>query len=244
MPLALFGISDDGLNLAVNLLVLFLVVIWIALIVWTYLDARRRIEDDVLVLCATAASFFPFVGSIIYAILRPPEFLEDARERELETRAAELRVRQLSEQACPNCEYPIERSYLRCPNCQARLKDPCPSCSKPLDPRWAMCPYCEAPVQPRARERRPAARRARPEGERRVPVTREKRPAQRTTARPARSARPTAPRPSARPAPRPAAAERQPARPSEGQPKPRPDDGQPPATPAPGEGRPRRAPAP
>ena len=46
MPvLALFGISNGGLDLAVNLIVLFLVVIWLALIAWTYLDARRRIED-------------------------------------------------------------------------------------------------------------------------------------------------------------------------------------------------------
>ncbi len=81
MLVALFGITDEGLNLFVNLVVLFLVVVWIALVAWTYLDARRRIQDPVLVACATGASLFPFVGTIVYAILRPPEFLEDARER-------------------------------------------------------------------------------------------------------------------------------------------------------------------
>ena len=54
-PLAVFGITNDGLNLAVNLLLLFLVVLWLALIYWTYADARRRIEDPMLVGCATAA---------------------------------------------------------------------------------------------------------------------------------------------------------------------------------------------
>ena len=94
MPaLALFGITNSGLDLFVNLVILFLVVVWIALIAWTYLDARRRIADGVLVACATGASLFPYVGTIVYTILRPPEFLEDARERELEIRAAELRVR-------------------------------------------------------------------------------------------------------------------------------------------------------
>ena len=43
--LAVFGITNDGLNLAVNLLILFLVVIWLSLIYWTYQDARRRIAD-------------------------------------------------------------------------------------------------------------------------------------------------------------------------------------------------------
>ena len=120
-----------------------LVVLWLALIVYTYLDARRRISDPFLVACATVASFFPYIGTAVYAIVRPPEFLEDAHERELEIKAAELRVRQLREQTCPNCEYPVEKNYLRCPNCQRRLKDPCPTCSKPVDPRWGLCPYCE-----------------------------------------------------------------------------------------------------
>lgn len=159
MLVGLFGISNDGLNLVVNLLVLFLVVVWIALIIWTYLDARRRIEDKVLVACATAASIFPFIGSMVYSILRPPEYLDDRREREIETRAAELRARQLGEQSCPNCKYPIERNYLRCPTCETRLKDPCPACSKPVDPRWAMCPYCETPTPRRAEDRRARSKR-------------------------------------------------------------------------------------
>jgi hypothetical protein len=147
LPLAIFGIENDGVNLAINLLILFLVVVYLALIAYTYLDAKRRLEDPVLVGCATVASLFPFVGVIVYSILRPPEFLEDRRERELEIRASELRVRQLEENSCPNCEHPVERTYLRCPNCRARIKDPCESCGKPVDPRWSLCPYCETPTR-------------------------------------------------------------------------------------------------
>jgi Double zinc ribbon len=149
MPTAIFGIESNGLNLVVSLLLLTLVVVWLALVVYTYLDAKRRIRDPFLIACATIASFFPYVGTMVYAIVRPPEFLEDAHERELEIRAAELRVRQLSEASCPKCGYPTERSYLRCPQCQRRLKDPCQSCGKPVDPRWALCPYCEAPLPER-----------------------------------------------------------------------------------------------
>jgi hypothetical protein len=158
MSLAIFGISNSGLNLAVSLFVLMLVVVWLALIVYTYLDAKRRVSDPFLVFCATVASFIPYLGTAVYTILRPPEFLEDSHERELEIRAAELRVRQLTEQSCPNCEYPVEKSYLRCPNCQHRLKDPCPTCGKPVDPRWALCPFCETELARRPR-RRPAEER-------------------------------------------------------------------------------------
>ncbi len=152
MPLALFGIGG-GLGLAVNLIIVFLIVVYLALIYWTYLDARRRIEDPVLIACATAASVFPYLGTIVYTILRPPEFLEDREERELELRAAELELRQRIEQSCPHCEYPVERSYLRCPNCERRLRNPCRKCSKPLDPRWGICPYCETEVRKQRPER-------------------------------------------------------------------------------------------
>lgn len=157
MSTAIFGISNSGLNLVVTLFVLMLIVVWLALIVYTYLDAKRRVSDPFLVACATIGSFFPYIGTAVYAIVRPPEFLEDARERALEIRAAELRVRQLTELSCPSCEYPVEKTFLRCPRCQRRLKDPCPSCGKPVDPRWALCPYCETALPERVRRRKPKA---------------------------------------------------------------------------------------
>ncbi len=187
MQLAIFGISNGGLNLVANLFVMALVIVWLALIVWTYFDARRRIEDSVLVVCATAASLFPYIGTFVYSILRPPEFLDDAKERELEIKAAELRVRQLSELACPNCNYPVEKSYLRCPNCQRRLKDPCESCGKPVDPRWALCPYCETALP----GRQPQPRKAEP-GQRKPTRGAPQRPASRRTAAAQRSAKRTA----------------------------------------------------
>ena len=208
MPFAIFDISNNGLNLAVTLFILMLVAVWLALIVYTYLDARRRVSDPFLVACATIASFIPYIGTAVYAILRPPEFLEDAHERELEIRAAELRVRQLTELSCPNCEYPVEKNYLRCPNCQHALKDPCPSCSKPVDPRWAVCPYCESALEGRSR-RRPQERRRRP------PEERERRAEERQAPKAAKEQRrkPSAPPPSKEPVTRAAEQEAPPSTP-------------------------------
>ena len=153
--LAVFGIENDGLELAVNLLLLFLVVIWLALIYWTFADARRRIADPLLVGCATAASVFPFVGTIVYLIVRPPEYLEDVRERELEIQAAEARLSTLEHLHCQYCGFEVEKDFLRCPSCLRRLREPCTVCAKPLDPRWKICPYCEAEVGQAAPEARP-----------------------------------------------------------------------------------------
>jgi double zinc ribbon protein len=164
--LALFGITNHALDLAVNLLVLVLIVLWLALVYRTYADARRRIEDPMLVACATAASLFPFIGTLVYMTVRPPEYLDDVRERELEMQAAEARLHELDFGLCPHCDHVIERDFLRCPSCRRKLKDPCPQCSKPLDPTWQLCPYCEydftaAPSTSAARTAKAAPRRRR-----------------------------------------------------------------------------------
>jgi hypothetical protein len=156
--LAVFGINNDALNTAVNVLILVLVVIWAALIFWTFADARRRIDDPMLVACAVAASLFPFVGTIVYTIVRPPEYLDDVRLRELELQAAEARLSELDFALCPHCDYPVRSDFLRCPSCMRKLKERCHSCAKPIDPTWKLCPFCEAETMatpaPRARRRR------------------------------------------------------------------------------------------
>ncbi|MEJ7797420.1 MAG: zinc ribbon domain-containing protein [Solirubrobacteraceae bacterium] len=142
--LGVFGINSQGLNLAVNLLILFLVVIYLALVYWTYTDALRRIADPVLVVCATVASLIPFVGPVLYVIVRPPEYLDDIRERELEMQASEARLADLNYMLCPHCDHEVEKDFLRCPTCLRRLRAPCGSCRRPLEPAWKVCPYCEA----------------------------------------------------------------------------------------------------
>ena len=145
-PLGYFGISNDGVNLAINLVILFLVIVWLAMIYWTRADAKRRISDPVLVLLATATSLLPFVGTIVYMIVRPPEFIEDVRERDLEMAASEARLAQLSYFACEQCGTEVEKDFLICPSCHSRLRESCSRCHRALELNWTVCPYCETPV--------------------------------------------------------------------------------------------------
>jgi hypothetical protein len=145
--LAIFRIEDiknDSLQTAASIALLVLGVLYLALIFWTFADARRRIDDPLLVVCATLASFFPFIGTFVYVIVRPPEFLDDVRLRELEMTAAEARLASLDYSLCPHCDYEVQSDYLRCPSCMRKLKERCYSCSKPIDPAWRICPFCEA----------------------------------------------------------------------------------------------------
>jgi hypothetical protein len=144
--LAVFGIENieqEWAQTVLNVLLLVAAVLYLALIFWTFADARRRIDDPLLVACATLASFFPFIGTIVYLIVRPPEFLDDVRLRELEMTAAEARLANLDYHLCPHCDYEVQADYLRCPSCMRKLKERCYSCSKPIDPAWRICPFCE-----------------------------------------------------------------------------------------------------
>jgi hypothetical protein len=67
-----------------------LVVLWLALVVWTYKDARKRVDDIIIIVVAVLTSLvLPYMGTLIYTILRPAEYLAETRERELEMRAME-----------------------------------------------------------------------------------------------------------------------------------------------------------
>jgi Double zinc ribbon len=199
LPFAYFGIESSGLNLAVDLLILFVAVLYFSLIYWTYADARRRILDPMLIGCATAASLFPFVGTIIYIVLRPPEYLEDVRERELETQAAEARLHQAEQALCPHCSYRVERDFIRCPSCLRKLKERCASCSRPLDQAWTICPYCEADVPglsaPRSRRRRSVPALESDLGERGTAAASAANDGESDKAEPAFASEPKAPRP-------------------------------------------------
>ena len=135
-----------------NVTLFFLVVFWLASAYWVYKDARRRIEDPWLLAMAVALGIFPpFVGPLLYMFFRPPEYLEDVRERELEIKAMEESLD--AAERCPVCRAAIEPNFLACPVCTTKLKEACRRCKAPLEPLWQICPLCETPVEsPRAVE--------------------------------------------------------------------------------------------
>jgi hypothetical protein len=135
-----------------NIALFFLVVFWLASAYWVYKDARRRIEDPWLLAMAVALGIFPpFIGPLLYMFFRPPEYVEDVRERELEIKAMEESLD--TTDRCPTCRAPIDPTFLACPVCSTKLKDSCRRCKAPLEPLWQICPYCETPVEsPRAVE--------------------------------------------------------------------------------------------
>lgn len=124
-----------------------LVAVWLAGAYWVFKDARRRIEDPIVIgVCVAAALVFGPLGWIVYAIARPSEYIADRRVRELDLQMMEQRLNE--DARCSNCTTPVRDDYLVCPACGQRLRLQCRSCHRPLDPSWRVCPYCEADTHP------------------------------------------------------------------------------------------------
>ncbi len=128
-----------------NLAGFMVVVFWVATVYWVHKDARRRIEDGLLVWVSTLLGVVPFVGPLIYMLFRPPEYLEDVRERALEIRAIEKRLGG-HDLHCPVCRAAVEEDYLVCPVCTTQLRQACATCNRPLEALWQICPYCATPI--------------------------------------------------------------------------------------------------
>lgn len=126
-------------------IIFVLIIVWLAFIYWTYRDARLRSET------MTSAVFWAFVvlvlnflGLILYLILRPPEYIDDIVERDLEIERMEMLLDSSQSFKCPACGSPVKDEFLICPYCRKKLKNSCISCGKPLDINWKVCPYCKS----------------------------------------------------------------------------------------------------
>jgi hypothetical protein len=128
-----------------TLVVAVAVVFWLASAFWTLKDVRRRTADRWVIAGAVLLGLVPYLGPLVYMLFRPPEYLEDVRERELEIKAIEEQLAR-RDRLCPVCRSEVDSSFLVCPICTTRLRQACANCRAPLEALWQVCPYCETPI--------------------------------------------------------------------------------------------------
>lgn len=138
------GVWGDVARIAVIVGVAYLLVLWVAALVWTYRDIASRTRD---VFSQTVALVlvlvFNLAGLLLYLILRPKDTMADQYDRQLE---AEALLHEIQEQStCPSCRRKIEAEFVACPFCRTPLRVPCDSCGKALATTWVLCPYCATP---------------------------------------------------------------------------------------------------
>jgi len=124
--------------------IFILIVVWLAFVYWTYRDAKLRSESVVsAVFWALVVLVLNFLGLIIYLILRPPEFIDDVIERDLEIERMQILLDNSKQSNCPACGSLIKDDFLICPYCRKKLRNSCINCGKPLSLNWKVCPYCK-----------------------------------------------------------------------------------------------------
>ena len=139
------GTIEAVLHLALNLTLFVAAVFWLGVACWVYRDARRRSRGYGRVAAATLLGLVPVMGPLGYLLVRPHETRDEAKTRRVELEALQSWL-QREPPYCPTCLARVEDSFLVCPVCTTRLKEPCAGCSAPLAVYWLACPYCALPV--------------------------------------------------------------------------------------------------
>jgi len=135
------GSWQDTIKLFAAVVITYIVVLWIAGLIWVYRDIRDRSRDPFYhAIAVFMVLAFNLPGLWLYLILRPKLTLADAYERTLEEEAL---LQDLEDQkGCPTCHRRVLDEYIVCPSCTTQLKEPCPNCTRPLSYSWVACPYC------------------------------------------------------------------------------------------------------
>jgi hypothetical protein len=159
-------IHNPIVELLGQLIVIYVVLLWLGTAYWAFRDMQARTENPILPYFAAALIIFftplLFVFAVIlYLIVRPRESLAEVYERSLaeETLLAEVEKNKL----CPTCRQRVGPDWLVCPNCRTRLHRICPACTRLAEPDWALCAYCGKELE---RFERPMIRTTAPAAER------------------------------------------------------------------------------
>ena len=141
---------DSAATLVITLVAVaaYMGVLWIALAFYVVRDARRRSHSIAFFALALLLAFVPpFLGALIYMVVRPPRTLDEERALHLEEEAFRVTPEEdVRTRPCPSCGKDIEHDFVLCPYCRTQFARRCQKCERSLRLGWPVCPYCAAEV--------------------------------------------------------------------------------------------------
>lgn len=163
-------LSAGAVQLALRLILGYLVVIWLAAAYWAFRDMERRTDQPALpyVAAGIVILFSPLLfplGLLVYRIVRPSEPIALRRHDELSQALLMSEIGEIEQ--CVGCGRVVQEEWMVCPSCRTELRERCPGCNGVAEFDWLSCAWCGRDLQ------RSGERAARPEeaGEREpVPV--------------------------------------------------------------------------
>ncbi len=145
------GVLADTTSLIVIGLVAvagYVAILWVATAFFVWRDARRRSASLAFQLLALLLGFLPpFLGALVYLVIRPPRTLDEERALALEEQSLlDLDSEPATTRSCPSCGREIELDFILCPYCHTQFGRRCSACERVLRLGWEACPYCAEDV--------------------------------------------------------------------------------------------------
>lgn len=143
-------LADTVSVLVVGIIALvgYVAILWVATAFFVWRDARRRSSSAMFQLLALLLGFVPpFLGALVYLVIRPPRTLDEDRALALEEQSLlDLENDAMATRPCPSCGKEIEADFIVCPYCRTQFARRCTACDRVLRLGWAVCPYCAEEV--------------------------------------------------------------------------------------------------
>lgn len=128
---------------------LVLVVFWLFIIGWVWVDSGERTSKRGLRVGYVLLSVFLNIpGLIIYLIIRPSETIEEIYWADLERRYLKYETADLGD--CPKCGSQLFPGYVHCTNCGYTIKARCPKCNILVNKDHKYCEFCGFQLRERA----------------------------------------------------------------------------------------------
>lgn len=137
--------SSPIVQLAIQAVVVYAVILWLAAAYWAFRDMQLRSDNPVLPYVASALIvlftpvLFPF-GIVVYRIVRPQEKIGEIYERNLAEEALLAEVETI--RTCPACARRVHEEWIICPTCRTRLNRVCANCGRLVGLDWSLCAWC------------------------------------------------------------------------------------------------------
>ena len=138
-------IESPIVQLSIQMIFIYLVILWIATAYWAFRDMQQRSDNAILpyFVAAGIILFTPFLfvfAMWVYKIVRPHEKIGEVWERNLAEEALLAEVESILH--CPTCERRVNEEWIICPSCRTRLNRVCPNCSRLVGLDWSLCAWC------------------------------------------------------------------------------------------------------
>lgn len=118
-----------------------LVVFWLFIIGWVWVDSGERTSKKGLRVGYVLLAVILFIpGLVIYLVIRPSETIEEIYWADLERRYLKYETADLGD--CPKCGSQLFPGYVHCTNCGYTIKSRCPQCNLLVNKDHKYCEFC------------------------------------------------------------------------------------------------------